>query len=193
MGERPLNDRQARFAHEYVVDLNGTQAAIRAGYSKRGADVTACRLLGDPRISRIVADLKAAQLDAAGASSAWVLQRLFELAQVEVSDIFTDLGSLRPMDKIPPAARRLIAGIEISRQPGTGNVITKIKLSDRIRILELLGKHIEVAAFSERLALQSDHPVVLIRDYTGKGGFDGTSQEERTEETGGTQGNGSAT
>ncbi len=41
-----LTPKQARFIDEYLIDLNGTQAAIRAGYSKRGADVQAVRLLG---------------------------------------------------------------------------------------------------------------------------------------------------
>lgn len=47
---KPLTERQRRFAEEYVVDFNGTQAAIRAGYSKRGAENTAWRLLRDQRV-----------------------------------------------------------------------------------------------------------------------------------------------
>ena len=191
MGERPLNDRQARFAHEYVIDLNGTQAAIRSGYSKRGADVTACRLLGDPRISRIVQDLKARQLDNAGVSAAWLLERLAGLAEVDVADVFNEVGSLRDLEDMPPNARRLISAIETSRMPGSGNVVTKVKLLDRVRILELIGKHIEVGAFSERLAIQGDELIVSIHDYTGRGERDGRAQANGPEEVS-TQGNGSA-
>ena len=53
MGDRSgssLTPRQARFVKEYLVDLNGTQAAIRAGYSASGADVQAVRLLGNARV-----------------------------------------------------------------------------------------------------------------------------------------------
>ena len=46
---KPLNPRQAAFVREYLVDLNGTQAAIRAGYSPNGADVQAIRLLGNAK------------------------------------------------------------------------------------------------------------------------------------------------
>ena len=46
-----MNPKQARFVEEYAVDHNGTQAAIRAGYSSNGAEVTGHRLLRDPKIA----------------------------------------------------------------------------------------------------------------------------------------------
>lgn len=57
--KKPLNGRQHRFVEEYLVDLNGAQAVVRAGYSKTGADVTAVRLLADPRIKSLVEEGKA--------------------------------------------------------------------------------------------------------------------------------------
>ena len=54
MMHRPLNPRQLRFIDEYLIDLNATQAYIRAGYSPNGADVGACRLLGDSRIQEAI-------------------------------------------------------------------------------------------------------------------------------------------
>lgn len=51
-----LNDRQQRFVAEYLVDLNGTQAAIRAGYAEGSADVHANRLLGNDRIKQAIAE-----------------------------------------------------------------------------------------------------------------------------------------
>ncbi len=54
----PLSDRQRQFAAEYLIDLNGTQAALRAGYAKSGADVQAVRLLADDRIRAIIAQGK---------------------------------------------------------------------------------------------------------------------------------------
>ncbi len=61
-----LTPRQARFVKEYLVDLNGTQAAIRAGYAVSGADVQAVRLLGNARVKAAVdagAAKQHAQLD----------------------------------------------------------------------------------------------------------------------------------
>lgn len=52
-GNKPGNIR-SRFAKEYTVDLNGTQAAIRAGYSEKSAHVTACRLLKDAKVQAAI-------------------------------------------------------------------------------------------------------------------------------------------
>jgi phage terminase small subunit len=52
-----LNKKQKRFCEEYIVDLNGTQAYIRAGYSKNGADVSASQLLGNPRVSEYIKEM----------------------------------------------------------------------------------------------------------------------------------------
>ena len=49
-----MNAKQQRFADEYLVDMNGTQAAIRAGYSKKSAHVTGCRLLRDAKVGKSV-------------------------------------------------------------------------------------------------------------------------------------------
>lgn len=72
---------QDRFIAEYCIDLNGTQAAIRAGYSPNGADVTAVRLLAQTRIrteidKRLAAIAKATETDAQ-----WVRRRLKEEAE----------------------------------------------------------------------------------------------------------------
>jgi phage terminase small subunit len=52
---KPLGPKQARFVEEYLVDLNATQAAIRAGYASKNADVTGPRLLGNVGIASAVA------------------------------------------------------------------------------------------------------------------------------------------
>ena len=55
-----LSDRQQRFCEEYMIDLNATQAYIRAGYSPQRAHVTASQLLAKPSIQKYLHDLKAA-------------------------------------------------------------------------------------------------------------------------------------
>ncbi len=57
----PLNDRQARFVAEYLVDLNATQAAIRAGYSPPSARTQAADLLPNPNLAAAIAEAQAAR------------------------------------------------------------------------------------------------------------------------------------
>jgi len=53
-----MQDKQRKFALEYIKDFNATQAAIRTGYSKNGASVQGSRLLADPKIAALITELK---------------------------------------------------------------------------------------------------------------------------------------
>ena len=61
-----LSAKQARFVAEYLIDLNATQAAIRAGYSRRAAEQQAYKNLRKPEIARAISAGKAKQLGAGG-------------------------------------------------------------------------------------------------------------------------------
>lgn len=56
---RPITDKQARFVSEYLIDLNATQAAIRAGYSKKTAAAIGCENLTKPDIASAIIEAKA--------------------------------------------------------------------------------------------------------------------------------------
>ena len=58
---KPLSTKQRRFVEEYLVDLNGTQAAIRAGYSPRTARQIASENLSKPDIADAIAEAQAAR------------------------------------------------------------------------------------------------------------------------------------
>lgn len=71
-----LNERQKRFVDEYLIDLNATQAAIRAGYSENGAAVHASRMLINPNILEYL-NLRREQVsERLGITQDWVLQNL---------------------------------------------------------------------------------------------------------------------
>jgi phage terminase small subunit len=75
-----LTDKQRRFCEEYVIDLNGTQAAIRAGYSEKTANEQASRLLANVNASDYVKELQARLSDKLQISSEWVLKRFKEIS-----------------------------------------------------------------------------------------------------------------
>lgn len=163
-----MNDRQRRFAIDYAKSLNATQAAIAAGYSPKTAKQIGSRLLTHVAVrAEIAGALERAEVDAG-----WLLRRLTELAEVDVLDIFDPLGRLRPLDEIPVAARRLIGAIEYeTRWEGSGKDaarvdVTKIKLLDRLRVLDGIGKHVAVGAYRE--AERGRDTLLVIRDYTGR-------------------------
>ena len=77
----PLNPRQQLFAEQYLIDRNGTQACIRAGYSANSAAVTASRLLRNANVQQAVAAGTVAVAEAAELDAAWVLSNLRDAAE----------------------------------------------------------------------------------------------------------------
>ena len=78
----PLTPRQKLFVMEYVVDLNGKQAAIRAGYSSRTAEVQASRLLSHVKVQAAVQRAQVSLVERVELSQEWVIDRLREIESV---------------------------------------------------------------------------------------------------------------
>ena len=132
--------KQERFCREYLLDFNATQAAIRAGYSKRSAKVIASRMLTGAHVQAEIARLVGERNERLEIDADWVLKQLAKLAQVDLLDLFEGDGSIRDLDQMTPEARRLIAGLEIM-ETKLGKQ-TKLRLVDRLRVLGLIGKHV---------------------------------------------------
>lgn len=148
-----LNQRQEMFCREYIKDLNGTQAAIRAGYSPRTADRMAYELLKKPEIQAFVLQSKAERVEEVKIDANYVLKRLIEIDEMDVADILDDGGDFLPIRKWPKVWRTTLSGLDIAiiNSGDTEAILKKIKWPDKVKNLELLGKHIGVGAFSEKV------------------------------------------
>ncbi len=96
-----LTDKQELFAREFIVDLNATQAAIRAGYSAKTAQEQSSRLLSNVMVQQRIGELKTVRNEQVGVDAAYVLRRLTEIDQMDVLDILTDVGDLKPVKTGP--------------------------------------------------------------------------------------------
>jgi phage terminase small subunit len=76
-----LTAKQQRFCEEYLIDLNATQAAVRAGYAEKSARVTACKMLTNANIEKKIAELMAERSEATSISAQWVLNSLKNVAE----------------------------------------------------------------------------------------------------------------
>lgn len=146
-----LNERQRSFAAEYLVDLNATAAARRAGY--RGTDhaieVTAHRLLRKAEIATLVAKGNAKRQERTEINAELVLRELLALARVDLGEAFDADGNLLPIKNMPEQVRRALSGIDVETlksQEGETmrTTVTKIRLWDKKGSLELLGKHLRL-------------------------------------------------
>jgi phage terminase small subunit len=154
-----LTPKQQRFVEEYLLDLNATQAAIRAGYSAKTANAQAARLLANVKVKAAIVEAKKDRSEKTGIDAAWLLTRLADEATADINDLYAEDGSLKPINEWPKVWRTgLVAGIETVQEYETVDgekrsigVVKKIKLADRTRIKELIGKHVDVQAFKDKV------------------------------------------
>ncbi len=153
-----MTPKKRLFAAEYARSLNATKAAMAAGYSKRTAYSQGHRLLKDVEVEAEVQRLAQAKLEAVGIDAEWLLRRLVDLDEADIRDLFAGGWRIREIEQMPDAARRLIASLEITeRREGRQPVrVTKIRFVDRLRVLEDIGKHVQIAAFRERVEHHAD-------------------------------------
>lgn len=146
-----LTPKQQRFVEEYLIDLNATQAAIRSGYSEKTAAAIGAENLIKPNIAKAIEKAQNKRTEQTQIDAAYVLKRLVEIDQMDVLDIMDDDGNVKPLRDWPKIWRQYISNIEtISMDDGEG-WLKKIKWPDKVKNLELLGKHVSVGAFKDKV------------------------------------------
>ncbi len=147
-----MNARQSAFVNEYLIDLNATQAAIRAGYSAKTAYSQGERLLKNAEVAAAVSAAQAERSQRTRINADWVLSRLGAEVEADLADLYREDGSVKPVHEWPLIWRQgLVAGVEVERIGEGAGHVTKIKISDRIKRIDLIGKHIDVQAFKEKV------------------------------------------
>ena len=144
MNKRKLTAAQERFVDEYLVDLNATQAAVRAGYSAKTAHSCGPRLLANAGVAAAIAAAKQARAEATNIDSAWVLREAVALYQ-------------RCVQQIKPA---LHPRTRQQMKDGDGNLLFTFNATAANRALELIGKHVDIGAFKERIEVSSGMSLV---------------------------------
>lgn len=151
-----LTDKQELFCLEYIKDLNATQAAIRSGYSEDSASSIGFENLRKPEIQNKLSGLIQARNERLEIDADYVLNRLVEIDQMDIIDILHADGSVKPINEWPQVWRTTLSGMDIAEMVNGDQetILKKIKWPDKIRNLELLGKHVDVSAFVDRKAIE---------------------------------------
>lgn len=158
-----MTPKQQAFVREYLIDLNATQAYIRAGYAARGnaAEVSACQLLRNAKVAAAVMLAQTKRAERTEVTSDWVLSRLALEAEADLADLYDDAGRVRPVKEWPLIWRQgLVAGMDVETIGEGAGMVTKIKISDRIKRVELIGRHVNVQAFKEKI----EHDVTVRQE-----------------------------
>ena len=166
-----LTGKQQRFVAEYLVDLNATQAAIRAGYSAKTAFQMGAENLRKPKIAALVAEAQSARAERTEVTQDRVLTELARIGFGDIRQLFDESGRLLRPEEWPDAAAAAVASIEVvTREVGKGDVehVAKIRAWDKPRALEMAGKHLGM--FRERMDVSGEliskieHVIVRPKD-----------------------------
>lgn len=139
-----LTAKQKKFVEEYLIDLNATQAAIRAGYSPDTAKEIGCENLTKPNIKAEIDKAIAERSRRTGINQDRVLRELAKIAFVNPNDVINFSDATVKMTSEENLAA--IASVKVKKIPGEYGDATEreVKLYDKLRALDLLGKHLGI-------------------------------------------------
>lgn len=158
-----MNERQTRFVEAYLIDPNGKKAAIAAGFSPKGAEVTASKLLRNPKVRRALDEAIAARAERVEVKADDVLRELLRLARVDLGEAYDELGNLKSLQDMPADVRRAISGLKTTTE-GKGDEarqVLEVKFWPKVQALELLGKHLGLFPNKVEHALDEGLTVVV--------------------------------
>ncbi len=155
-----MTEKQKRFCDEYIIDLNATQAAIRAGYSPHTAKDIASQNLAKLNILAEINKKLAERSKRTGVNQDRVVRELAKIAFVNAADVIDDRDAT-----VKPTAtdddRACIQSVKVKIMDGDKGSVEEreIKLADKVRALELLGKHLGM--FKDKLDVTANVPVII--------------------------------
>jgi phage terminase small subunit len=158
-----MTPKQERFVEEYLVDLNATQAAVRAGYSARTAREIGRENLDKPDIQAALQTAFAARSQRVEIDQDWVIRRLARIADLDLRKLFTDDGTLRPIQELPEDVAGAISSVDVIKRKDDAEEY-RVRLPDRIRALDLLGRHLGM--FRDRVEVTGRGLETLLPELT---------------------------
>ena len=154
-----LTEKQQRFVDEYLIDLNATQAAIRAGYSVKTANEQGSQLLAKLSIQTEISKRMAERSRRIGVNQDRVVQELARIAFVRMTDVVGPDGRIK--DDANGDDLSCIESIRYKQSDtDTGSSVEReVRISPKMKALELLGKHLGM--WNDKLDVNMNIPVII--------------------------------
>lgn len=162
-----LTPKQKLFCKYYLISLNATDAAIKAGYSKKTADVIGSENLVKPNIKEYLQSEMKSKEQELDISVDRILRELASIAFLDISEFYNEDGTLKNIKEINETARRAIQSVTTREEQGAkvedGEIkpqffnVNNIKANDKLKALELLGKYHSI--FKDKIEHSFDEKV----------------------------------
>ena len=155
-----MTKKQKRFVEEYLIDLNATQAAIRAGYSPRTAQEQSSRMLSNVMVQDAIAKAMAERSRRTGINQDRVLRELARIGFAEITNII-DPKTAEIKEDASEDDLACIQSVKI--KPNEFGTEREVKLYDKKSALVDLGKHLGM--FKDKLDIDMDMDLNITVDY----------------------------
>lgn len=166
-----MTQKQKRFVDEYLIDLNATQAAIRAGYSTESARSIGSALLKKPEVRARIDKAMAERSKRTGVNQDRIIRELARVAFLNASNVIDTKDATVLADAMDDDTAA-IASVKVKQTFGDYESIEReVKFADKLKALELLGRH--QGMFTDNVNLTGATPVQIINDIP-KGDNDGS-------------------
>ena len=154
-----LTEKQQRFVEEYLIDLNATQAAIRAGYSAKTADQQGSRMLANVKVQQAIAEHMAERSRRTGVNQDRVVLELAKIAFVRMTDVVDSNGRIKQDASADDLSCIESIKYKESDNEFGGSVEREVKIASKMKALELLGKHLGM--WNDKLDVNVTAPIVI--------------------------------
>ena len=142
---KKLSPKQKIFVSEYLVDLNAKQAAIRAGYSEKTAEVQGSRLLGNVKVAAVIREKLEKRASRLEITAERLDQEAARIAFFDIRKLYREDGSLKPVSELDEDTARALSCLDVqvvgSEEKGSSTVL-KYKTASKEKGLELLYRRL---------------------------------------------------
>ncbi len=134
--------RMKHFCHEYMLDNDARQAAIRVGYKPKSASCRAYDLMQKPEVQAEIAKLRSEQKKRLEIDSDEVLGELLKISMSNAADLFDKRGEMKSLDSIPREVMACVKSIKKRIDKDTGIPFFEVSFWDKTKTLETLCRHL---------------------------------------------------
>lgn len=160
-----LRDKQRAFVDEYLIDLNATQAAIRAGYSQKTAQEQGARLLSKAIVQAALSERMKDREIRTEITQDRVLQEIARVAFFDPRKLFNDDGSPKRLIDLDDDSAAVVAGLDVATignaEVGVGQ-ITKYKIADKMKALDQCMSHLGIGKTKVELSGKVEMPTEAL-------------------------------
>lgn len=166
-----LTAKQQKFADEYLIDLNATQAAIRAGYSSNSAEQQGSTLLRNPKVRAYIDERMAQHSARTGVNQERIIRELARVAFLDPTQL-VNMNSAEIEEDASEDDRAAIASVKVKTMKGDVEMIEReVKFADKLKALELLGKRFGM--WIDKQQVDVNGAVQIVDNVPDPGGDDG--------------------